>query len=91
MAELLDKTMEVGAGIADSLPEPRRIKAAFNHCVEEGVDDVRRVLHRGRRVAEDLVEDAVHNVKKYPLQTVAATFGIAFGAGLLIGWFARRR
>ena len=92
MADFIDKTMEAGADFAETcIPDAARIKAAVAKQIDEGIEDVRRALKRSRDVAEDLVDDAVHGVKKYPLQTVAATFGIALGAGLFLGWLLARR
>jgi len=60
--------------------------------VDEGKEAARRAFKRGRRAAEDLDDEAVRGVRQYPRTTVAVTFGIAMGAGLLLGWlFGRAR
>jgi hypothetical protein len=45
-------------------------------------------VRRGRHAAEELIDEAAHSIKQHPLQAVALTFGLAFGAGALFGWIA---
>jgi hypothetical protein len=63
-------------------------KKAVVSAVEDCVGAARRAVKRGRFAAEDLLDEAAHSVKRHPLQTVALTFGLAFGAGVLLGWAA---
>jgi hypothetical protein len=62
----------------------------FVSAVEIYAYGTRRAVRRGRLAAEDLIDEAAHNIKQRPLQTVALTFGLAFGTGVLFGWIASR-
>ena len=59
-------------------------------AVEDYADGTRRAVRRGRLAAEELIDEAAHSIKQRPLQTVALTFGLAFGTGVLFGWIASR-
>jgi ElaB/YqjD/DUF883 family membrane-anchored ribosome-binding protein len=86
------KTMRVGEKIAEAVSDIENAKAALSEVVDEGKEAARRTLKRGRRFAEDWEEEAVRGVRQYPRATVAVTFGVAMGAGLLVGWlFGRAR
>ncbi|HYN16194.1 MAG TPA: hypothetical protein VES66_10460 [Terriglobales bacterium] len=93
MAETaFDKTVRVGEKFAESVCDIENAKAAISAAVDEGKEAARRVVIRGRRAAEDLDEDAVRSIRRYPRTSLAVTFGVAMGAGLLLGWlFGRAR
>ena len=93
MAEIaFAKTIRAGEKIAEAVSDIENAKAALSEVVDEGKEAARRALKRGRRAAEDLDEDAVRGIREYPRMTVAVTFGVAMGAGLLLGWlFGRAR
>jgi len=92
MAEsVLSKTLHASEKVAEVMPDMGRVKTVFSDAVEEGKDAARRAVKRSRHAAEELMEEAAHEVKRYPLQTVAITFGAAFAAGLVLGWLAGRR
>lgn len=59
-------------------------------AVEDYADGTRRAVRRGRHAAEDLIDEASRGIKQRPLQTVALTFGLAFGTGVVFGWIASR-
>jgi len=84
------KTMRVGEKIAEAVSDIDNAKAALSEVVDEGKEAARRAFKRGRRAAEDLDEEVVRGVRQYPRTTVAVTFGIAMGAGLLLGWLFGR-
>ncbi|MBZ5722389.1 MAG: hypothetical protein LAO03_18615 [Acidobacteriia bacterium] len=65
-----------------------RTMRSVQNAVEDTVNAARRTLRHGRHSAEDLVEEAAHEVKRHPLATVAMTFGVAFVGGVLLGWIA---
>jgi ElaB/YqjD/DUF883 family membrane-anchored ribosome-binding protein len=72
---------------------PSRVNKAVeevNEVLEDGLDTTRRTLKLVRKTAREMSDDAVHTVKKYPLQTVAITFGVALGVGVLAGWLVTR-
>jgi ElaB/YqjD/DUF883 family membrane-anchored ribosome-binding protein len=84
------QTVRAGEKMAESVCDVERAKAAISTAVEEGKQAARRVVIRGRRAAEDLQEDALRGVRRHPGTTVAVTFGVAMGAGLLLGWLVGR-
>jgi ElaB/YqjD/DUF883 family membrane-anchored ribosome-binding protein len=84
------KTVRAGEKFAESVCDIEDAKAAISAAVDEGKEAARRVVIRGRRAAEDLDEEAVREVRKHPRTTVAVTFGVAMGAGLLLGWLLAR-
>lgn len=61
-------------------------KDAVSAKLEDGKFAAERMLKRGRYAAEDGLEEAVHNIKRNPLGSVA----IAFAAGAALGFLAPR-
>ena len=72
------------------IPHWRSSKKAMVRAVEDYVGAARRAAKHGRFAAEDLIDEATYRIKQRPLQTVALSFGLAFGAGALFGWVASR-
>jgi len=88
------KTMRAGEKFAESLCDVERAKAALVAALDEGRTAARRAVTRGRHAVEDLQElreEAERGIRKHPLTTVAATFGVGLGVGLLLGWVFGRR
>ena len=83
--ELLDKVTDVGTAAAQLEAGVGRVKDAVADAVEDSIDAAKRPLKQGRRAAEDLVDDAEHQVKQHPLSTLGAFFGIGLGLGAVIG------
>ena len=91
MAETaFDKTVRAGEKVAESVCDIENAKAAISAAVDEGKEAARRVVIRGRRAAQDLDDDAVRGIRRYPRTSVAVTFSVALGAGLLLGWLFGR-
>ncbi len=89
MAEsVLDQINELDTARASK--EAQRLKEIISDAVEDGLRTARRTVKQSQEFAEETVDEAIHTVKKYPLQTVAVTFGVALAAGLLLGWLAAR-
>lgn len=81
------------AGIAGEMAAgPSQIKENVVNALEEKMDAAeeaaRRTLKRGRRAAEDLLDDATYEVKRHPMRSVGVTFGIGLAVGLAVGWLA---
>lgn len=61
--------------------------------LEQHVHDARRVVARGRRAAENLVEDTTRRIRRRPLRSmaVAASAGALVGCliGVVLGWNGR--
>jgi ElaB/YqjD/DUF883 family membrane-anchored ribosome-binding protein len=94
MAEIaFAKTVRAGEKLAESVCDVERAKATLATALDEGKAAARRVVKRGRHVVEDLEElqdTAVQRIRQHPRTTVAITFGLALGAGLLLGWLVGR-
>jgi len=76
---------------ADSMDRVAQAKGRLSEAFDDGIDAAARTVRKGREAAEDLVDDAVHTVKHKPLETVAVTFGVAFGLGAIVGWLVARK
>jgi ElaB/YqjD/DUF883 family membrane-anchored ribosome-binding protein len=83
--EVRDKVTDIGAAAAQLGAGVERVKGAVADVVEDGIDAAKRALKQGRRAAEDLVDDAEHQVKRHPLGTLGAFFGLGLGLGAVIG------
>ncbi len=66
--------------------ETTRLKTVVADALEDGVHAARRAMKHGLFVAEDLMDDAAHEVKRHPLQAVATTSIMSFAAGVAVGW-----
>ena len=67
-------------------PEAARLKTAVADALEEGVHAARRAMKHGLGVAEDMMDEAAHEVKRHPLPAVATASILSFTAGVLAGW-----
>jgi len=76
-------THELGKRIERAVDD---VKDAVSAKLEEVKFAAQRLLKRGRYVAEDGLEEAVHNIKRNPIGSVA----IAFAAGAALGFLAPR-
>lgn len=83
--ELLCKAIEIGIAATPLGAEVERAKEVVSETVEDGVKAAKRVVKKGRRAAEDLVDDAKYQIKKHPLGTVGVTFGVGLGLGTVLG------
>lgn len=72
------------ASVAET--ETERLKTAVADALEDGVHAARRAMKHGLSVAEEIMDDAAHEVKRHPLQAVAASSVLSFAAGVLVGW-----
>jgi ElaB/YqjD/DUF883 family membrane-anchored ribosome-binding protein len=54
---------------------------ASKEAVAEALEDGRKLVKRTRRSAEDLLDEASHNIRRFPIRSVV----IALGAGIVIG------
>lgn len=58
--------------------------------IEDGLKTARRVAAHGVDQLRDVKDDAVHGVKKRPLEWVGGAFGAGVAIGIAIGWVAHR-
>ncbi len=84
-SEVLDKVTDVSAAAAQFGAEMGRVKEAVTDAFEDGINAARSAVKKGRRAAEDLVDDAEYQVKRRPLNALGVTFGIGLGLGAVIG------
>jgi ElaB/YqjD/DUF883 family membrane-anchored ribosome-binding protein len=80
--EKREKTVEVRDQIGS---EVKRMKETVTGAVDNGVVAAKRAIKRGRRAAEDLVDDAEYRVKQHPFSALGVSFGIGIGLGAAIG------
>jgi ElaB/YqjD/DUF883 family membrane-anchored ribosome-binding protein len=66
--------------------ETVRLKSAVADALEDGVHAARRAMKHGLSMAEDIMDDAAHEVKRHPLEAMATTTILSFTAGVLVGW-----
>ncbi|HJZ68310.1 MAG TPA: hypothetical protein VKF81_09330 [Blastocatellia bacterium] len=69
--------------------EASRFKGTVTDAVEDSLVSAKRAVKRGYSSAEDLVDEASHQIKRYPLSSVIG----AFAVGAFVGWllFRNRR
>ena len=69
--------------------EASRLRGVVTEAVDESLVNARRAARRGYNSAEDLIEEASHEIKRHPLRAVLCSLAI----GALIGWLLipRRR
>jgi ElaB/YqjD/DUF883 family membrane-anchored ribosome-binding protein len=80
--KILEKTIEVSDQLG---AEVNRVKEALADAIDNGAVAARRAVKQGRRVAEDLVDDAECRVKQHPFSALGVLFGIGLGLGATIG------
>jgi ElaB/YqjD/DUF883 family membrane-anchored ribosome-binding protein len=86
-----ERLAELGTGIAAEAAQIKeRVKDTFEESLETARDKAKRAIKSGRIAAEDLLDDAAYRVKKNPLPSVGATFGVGLAFGMIIGWLAAR-
>lgn len=85
---LLKKTIQAGAQVAQAGVDASRLKATVDHAVEDGVIAAKRLAKRGRYAVEDFVDEAEHRVKREPFRAVGTALAIGLGIGLVVGWLA---
>ncbi len=56
-------------------------KEAVANAIEDGRTVVKHITKRTRRTVNDLLDDTVHQIKRYPLGSIM----VALGVGALVG------
>ena len=62
--------------------EASRLKSVVNEKVDDSLVTAKRAVKRGYDSAEDLLDEASHSIKRYPVRSVLGAFAI----GALAGW-----
>jgi ElaB/YqjD/DUF883 family membrane-anchored ribosome-binding protein len=89
-SELLDTITDVGSAAVQLEAGVGRVKQTVTDAVEDGIKTASRAVKRGRRAAEDMVDDAEYQVKHHPLGTVGISFSIGLGLGAVAGMLLAR-
>lgn len=83
--------VEKPATVEDARREVSKIRSIVTDAVEDGVRSASRAIRHGRYAAEEVIDQAEHQVKQRPLQAI----GLLFAAGMLVGglltWIGLRR
>lgn len=58
--------------------------------IEEGLNAARRAAKRGVEELHDLKEEASHQVKRRPIESVGTAFGFGLVIGAVVGFAAHR-
>jgi len=69
--------------------EASRLKSVVSDKVDDSLVTAKRAVKRGYGSAEDLMDEATHNIKRYPLRSVIGAFAIGAVAGWLCSYGRR--
>lgn len=85
---VIDKASEQ---IADKAHRASRATAAMTEAFEDGVGMAKRAVKHSCDAVEELMDDTEQRIKRHPVETIVASFAAGIFAGIMIGWFARRK
>lgn len=77
--------------VAASIHKLSRASSAMADAIDESVGVIKRAVKRSGDAAEELMDDTTQRVKRHPVETMAATFGLGLMAGVFIGWMISRK
>ena len=80
-ANALKNTINSGAKVVESIAASKEV---VSDALQEGKDTVTRLLKDTRHSAEDLLDEATHNIKRFPLGSVLMAFSVGAVFGILI-------
>lgn len=87
-------TERLGRGMAERAAHIREgaeeLKERVEEVFEDTVSEAKRMAKKGRYAAEDLIDDTEYKIKKAPFRSVAVTFGVGVGLGLVAGVLVSR-
>jgi ElaB/YqjD/DUF883 family membrane-anchored ribosome-binding protein len=89
-ATLADRVVDACRQAAHLTHEARLVKSITTDAVEDGVYVAQRALKNARRRLEDVQDEAVHRVKRHPLEALGLAVGLGFVAGLALSWAVGR-
>ena len=75
---VLKEATKAGGRVVHSLAAS---KEAVSNAIEDGRTVVKHITKRTRRTVNDLLDDTVHQIKRYPLGSIM----VALGVGALVG------
>lgn len=77
----LKNTINSGAKVVESIAASKDV---VSDALQEGKDTVTRFLKDTRHTAEDLLDEATHNIKRFPVGSVVMAFSVGALFGVLI-------
>lgn len=77
--------------VEDALGKVSKIRSIATDAVEDSLRSANRVIRRGRRAAEDVIEETKHRIKHRPLQAMGVIFAVGVLAGGLAACIGLRR
>ena len=80
-ANALKNTINSGAKVVESIAAS---KDAVSEVFEDGKDTVTKFLKETRHTAEDLLDEATQNIKRFPIGSVVMAFSVGALFGVLI-------
>ena len=80
-ASALKNTINSGAKVVESIAASKEV---VSDAFQEGKDTVTQFLKDTRHSAEDLLDEATHNIKRFPLGSVLMAFSVGAVLGMLI-------
>lgn len=88
---MLAKVMEAPAIAEDVLRETSKFGGKVTDVVKDRVRVANQQIKRGRRAAEEMLDDAKRTIKRKPFVSSAVVFAAGFLAGGLFALAARSR
>ena len=77
----LRDTMNSGAKVVQGIAASKDV---VSDAIEEGKDTVTKFLKETRHAAEDWVDEATHNIKRFPIGSVVMAFTVGALFGVLL-------
>ena len=77
----LRNTINSGAKVVQGIAAS---KEAVSEVFEEGKDTVNKFLKETRHAAEDWMDEATHNIKRFPIGSVVMAFSVGALFGVLL-------
>ena len=82
----LKNTINSGAKVVESIAASKDV---VSDALQEGKDTVTRFLKDTGHTAEDLLDEATHNIKRFPIGSVVMAFSVGALFGVLISRTSR--
>ena len=84
---------EAARQAADISHEFERLRSLATEVVDDGVHVAKRTMKSVKRGVEqlgDIKDEAVHSMRRHPLQAAGIALGVGLVLGIAVGWVARR-
>ena len=83
--------MERQATLDDVFREVSRLKEFVSDAVNDGMKSAVRTIRQGRHVAENVIDDTRHAVRRNPFQSMGIVFAAGVMTGAFVAWLGARR